>query len=94
MVRSGIGFGIFSKQSNYFINSTETNLVASKNDDFRKLIYNYLLRVGVNYMISPKLGIAVEPIIRANLNSVFSNKNEFQQRFRNYGANLGITYKF
>ena len=94
MVRSGIGFGIFSKQSNYFINSTETNLVASKNDDFRKLIYNYLLRVGVNYMITPKLGIAVEPIIRANLNSVFNNRNDFQQRFRNYGANFGITYKF
>lgn len=94
MVRSGIGFGFLSRQSNYYINSTETNLVATKNEDFRKLIYNYLLRIGVNYMISPQLGISIEPILRTNLNSVFNNGYDFQQKFKNVGGNIGMTYKF
>lgn len=94
MIRTGIGFGRFSKQSNYYINSTETDLVAKQDNDFRKMMYNYLLRVGVSYMITPQFGINFEPMFRSNLSSVFNNANEFQQRFKNVGANMGVTYSF
>lgn len=81
--------GRMIEPDNYTISGVENQSLPLKN-----IVYNGLLRAGVNYFISPRYSIFAQPSINYTLNSVFDKEYPVNQKYFTYGLRMGITYRF
>jgi len=93
-LKTGIGFGVLSKQTMYYLSNDVSSINEIKIENCNKLVYNYILRLSFNYYLSQNWAIVFDPNFRTNLNSVTKTNADFQQKYWNIGGNIGLNYTF
>lgn len=95
-VSAGVSLGIplsvtgrMIETDNYTISDVEKQPLS-----LRKIVYNGLLRMGVNYFISPHYSVFAQPSLRYTLNPVFDKNYPVSQKYLTCGVRFGITYRF
>ena len=65
-----------------------------RNMPFNASIFNFLFRFGLTYKLTNKITFILEESSKQNLSSIFKSSYPIDQRYKAYGINLGISYKF
>lgn len=95
-VSGGVSLGIPLSVSGHMLEPDDYTIsnVANQSLSLQKIVYNGVLRMGVNYFISPRYSVFAQPSIRYTLNSVFDKKYPVNQKYFTCGLRFGIAYRF
>lgn len=81
--------GKMLETDNYSISSVDKQYLPMK-----QTLYNGVLRLGVNYFVSPHYSVFAQPSLRYTLNSVFEKSYPVNQKYLTYGLRFGVAYRF
>jgi hypothetical protein len=92
----GVSFGIPLSIKGSMIESDNYTVsdVAQQALPLNKIVYTGLLRLGVNYFVSPHYSVFVQPSAKFMLNSVFDKSYAVDQKYWSVGLRFGLNYRF
>jgi hypothetical protein len=92
-LQTGPAIGLIYKQQGYVLNEDllGVGLLSASPLSSRKVQFNYLAAAQAEYQISPKISILLQGVYRQSLGSMHS---DYTQRYRQFGLQAGLKYKF
>lgn len=61
---------------------------------FLKTTFSWMVGLGINYRFNDHFSLITEPFFKQNLNSIYTNRHPFSQRFSTAGLRAGLKYEF
>lgn len=92
-VKGGIGVGMLTRQQSFYLSNDESEIAPVSTSVYTKVMYNGILRAGLHYNFTPQLGFDIVPFSRINFNNMTNKEATFQQKYSNFGLQLGLNYK-
>ena len=93
-LQAGMSFGFLTKvEGAQYINQSVTNLATENQvDQFNRVVYSGILRVGLRFGLTQNLEAGIYPSLRYTFNSVLK-PNYGEQRYLGYGLQFGLYYR-
>ena len=92
-VKGGIGLGMLTRQQSFYLSNDESEIAPVSTNVYTKIMYNGILKAGLHYSFTPQLGFDIMPFSRININNMTNKDATFQQKYSNFGLQLGLNYK-
>lgn len=93
MLKTGLSMGLLTKINARYMKNDISGTEEIDAARVKKTMLNYLFHMGVNYYLTEKLALNIDPMFRMNMNSVLKNSG-YGQRYWNAGLNVGMMYRF
>lgn len=92
--KAGIIGSMLIKRAGTYYNITHNDIMSTEDCPDTKFLFDYYGAMNLQYKISNKISLYVEPHVRVDINSMYDKSYALSQKSKKFGIKTGIQFKF